>query len=164
MGFSVTLCKTQNKCVLRIRSLWYSKSKQIKPKHKTNTLTPLSQAIKLERHGKEKWLRKEGSKLEPCTDWLSLSLVRGSAVQSYYLTHGSHCLLELKQHMCYAVQSLSCIWLFVTPCTETHQPPLPMEFFRQENWSGLPFPCLGDLSDPMIKPPSPAFPARQVDS
>ena len=36
-----------------------------------------------------------------------------------------------------------------------------MEFSRQEYWSGLPFPSPGDLSDPGIKPRSPAF---QADS
>ena len=32
-----------------------------------------------------------------------------------------------------------------------------MEFFRQEYWSGLPFPSPGDLPDPEIKPMSPAL-------
>ena len=32
-----------------------------------------------------------------------------------------------------------------------HQAPLSMEFSRQENWRGLPFPTLGDLPDPGIK-------------
>ena len=32
------------------------------------------------------------------------------------------------------------------------QAPLSMEFSRQEHWSGLPFPSLGDLPDPGIKP------------
>ena len=36
-----------------------------------------------------------------------------------------------------------------------------MEFSRQENWNGLPFPSLGDLPNPGIKP---AFPALQVNS
>ena len=34
------------------------------------------------------------------------------------------------------------------------QAPLSMEFSRQEYWSGLPFPTLGKLSDPGIKPTS----------
>ena len=34
-------------------------------------------------------------------------------------------------------------------------------FSRQEYWSGLPFPSLGDLPDPGIKPMSPVW---QVDS
>ena len=37
-------------------------------------------------------------------------------------------------------QSLSRVRLFETPWTVTHQVPLPMEFSRQEYWSGLPFP------------------------
>ena len=36
-----------------------------------------------------------------------------------------------------------------------------MEFSRQEYWSGLPFPPLGDLPNPGIKPKSPAL---QADS
>ena len=36
-----------------------------------------------------------------------------------------------------------------------------MEFFRQEYWSGLPFPSPGDLPNPGIEPGSPAF---QADS
>ena len=34
----------------------------------------------------------------------------------------------------------SCIWLFVSPWTVTHQAPLSMGLSRQEYWSGLPFP------------------------
>ena len=36
-----------------------------------------------------------------------------------------------------------------------------MEFSRQENWSGLPFPPPGDLPNPRIKP---GCRARQADS
>ena len=32
-----------------------------------------------------------------------------------------------------------------------------MEFPRQEYWSGLPVPSLGDLPNPRIKPPAPAM-------
>ena len=45
--------------------------------------------------------------------------------------------------------------------TDSHQAPLSMEFFRQEYWSGLPFPSSGDLSGPRIEPRSPAL---QADS
>ena len=45
-------------------------------------------------------------------------------------------------------------WFFVTPWTVAHQTPLFMESSRQEYWSGLPFPMLGDLPDPGIKPTS----------
>ena len=39
----------------------------------------------------------------------------------------------------------------------TCQAPLSVGFSRQEYWSGLPFPFTGDLSDPGIKPRSPAL-------
>ena len=45
-----------------------------------------------------------------------------------------------------------------------HQAPLSMEFSRQEYWSGLPFPSLGDPPDPGIEPGSPEAPALQADS
>ena len=45
----------------------------------------------------------------------------------------------------------------VTSGTVAHQAPLPMGFPRQEYWSGLPFPSLGDLPDPGIEPMSPAL-------
>ena len=38
----------------------------------------------------------------------------------------------------------------------SHQAPLSMGFSRQEYWSGFSLPSLGDLSDPGIKPVSPA--------
>ena len=48
-----------------------------------------------------------------------------------------------------------------TPWTVAHQPPLSMEFSRQEYQGGLPLPSPGDLSDSGLKPGSPAF---QTDS
>ena len=44
-----------------------------------------------------------------------------------------------------------------TPRTVACQAPRPMEFSRQESWSGLPFPSPGDLPDPGIEPGSPAL-------
>ena len=52
----------------------------------------------------------------------------------------------------------SCLTL-ATPWTVTCQPPLSMEFTRQEYWSGLPFPSPGDLLDQGIEPRSPALQA-----
>ena len=52
----------------------------------------------------------------------------------------------------------------VTSWTVAHQAPLSMGFFRQEYWSGLPFPPPDDLPDPGIKPTFLASPALQVDS
>ena len=46
---------------------------------------------------------------------------------------------------------------FRIPWTVACQAPLSMGFPRQEYWSGLPFPPPGDLSDPGIKPLSPAL-------
>ena len=51
---------------------------------------------------------------------------------------------------------LSLIWLLATLWTEACQAPWPVGFSRQEYWSGLPFPPPGDLSNPGIKPMSPA--------
>ena len=57
-----------------------------------------------------------------------------------------------------------CNWLvaklcltLVTPWTLTHQAPLSMGFTKQEYWSGLLFPSLGDLSNPRIKHISPVL-------
>ena len=41
----------------------------------------------------------------------------------------------------------------------TRQPSLSMEFSRQEDWSGLPFPSPEDLPNPGIKLVSHTFPA-----
>jgi len=49
----------------------------------------------------------------------------------------------------------------VTPWTVAHQASLAMGLPRQEYWSGLPFPPPEDLTDPGIKPVSPAL---EVDS
>ena len=40
------------------------------------------------------------------------------------------------------------------------QAPLSMEFSRQEYWSRLPFPPLGDLPNPGLEPVSPALAGR----
>ena len=60
-------------------------------------------------------------------------------------------------HLCMRARSLSCVQLFATPWTAAFQAPLSMEFSRQENWSGLPFPSPGDLPDPGIELSSPAL-------
>ena len=51
----------------------------------------------------------------------------------------------------------SCVRLFVTLWTVACQAPLSMGFFRQEYWSGSPFPPPGDLPIPGIEPASPAL-------
>ena len=49
---------------------------------------------------------------------------------------------------------------FVTPWTVAHQAPLSMGFSRQESWSGLPFPFLGDLPNSGLKSMSPVLAGR----
>ena len=53
-------------------------------------------------------------------------------------------------------QSLSCVWLFVTPWTIACQAPQFKEFSWQEHWSGLP----GDLPNPGIETRSLANPFK----
>ena len=61
-------------------------------------------------------------------------------------------------------QLLSRVRLCATPHNVAHQAPLSKGFFRQEYWSGLPFPPPGDLPNPGIEPESPVSPAMQADS
>ena len=56
-------------------------------------------------------------------------------------------------------QILSRARLFATPWTIARQASLPVGFFRQEYWNGLPFPPSGYLPDPGIKPASLLSPA-----
>ena len=50
----------------------------------------------------------------------------------------------------------------VTPLTVAHQAPLPIEFPRQEYWSGLLFPSPGDLPYEGTEPTDPALAGRWV--
>ena len=47
---------------------------------------------------------------------------------------------------------LNCVQLSATPQTVVLQDPLSIGFSRQEYWSGLPLPTLGNLPDPGIEP------------
>ena len=62
------------------------------------------------------------------------------------------------------VKSLSRVRLFATPWTVAYQTPPSMGFSRQEYWSGLAFPSLGDLPDPGIEPGSPTLQADALTS
>ena len=53
----------------------------------------------------------------------------------------------------------SCVWFFVTPWTVACQAPQSIGFSRQEYWSGLPCPSLGNFPKPGIKPMPPALQA-----
>ena len=61
----------------------------------------------------------------------------------------------------FCVFSLSVLSSFATPRTVAFQAPLSMGFFRQECWSGLPFPPPpGDLPDTRMEPTSPGWAGR----
>ena len=53
----------------------------------------------------------------------------------------------------------SCVRLLVTPWPVSRQAPLSVGFSRQEYWSRLPCPPLGDLPDPGMEPASLTSPA-----
>ena len=58
--------------------------------------------------------------------------------------------------VCVHVRSCSVVSNSVRPpWTVAHQASLFMGFFRQESWSGLPFPPLGDLPNPGTEPSFP---------
>ena len=52
-------------------------------------------------------------------------------------------------------QSLSYVWLFVTPWTVACQAPLSIGLSQQVYWSGLPFPPAENLPEPGTEPMSP---------
>ena len=56
------------------------------------------------------------------------------------------------------------VWLFATSWTVAYQAAPSVEFSRQENWNGLPFPSPGDLPNPGIKPRSPTLQADALPS
>ena len=91
--------------------------------------------------------------------WLSITVAHQVSVTAYWPPPNSFCCVSWSLPcVCYL---LSHVQLFATLWTVAHQAPLSMEFFKQEHWSGLPFPSSGDLPDPGIKLRSPAL---QVDS
>ena len=59
--------------------------------------------------------------------------------QPYFLN------LTVSYEGCAVLSCFSLLLLFATPWTVAHQAPLSKGFFRQEYWSGLPFPSPGDL-------------------
>ena len=61
--------------------------------------------------------------------------------------------------VCVCAKLLRRVQLFVILWTMARQAPLSMGCSRQEYWSGLPCPPLGDLPDPGIEPASLMSPA-----
>ena len=74
--------------------------------------------------------------------WQRMSWLDGITDSVYVLSHFSH------------------VWLFETLWTVVRHAPLSIGCARQEHWSGLPIPSLGDLSDPGVKSWSPALQAN----
>ena len=62
------------------------------------------------------------------------------------------------------LSSCSHVRFFVTQWTVAHQATLSMGFSRQEYWSGLPCPPLGDLLDPGMEPASPTLAGGSLPS
>ena len=93
----------------------------------------------------------------------------GNVCQGTWIFHWSVCIYKTEsaiiwelqvnlasRHICkYGACMLSSVWLFAAPWTIDLQVPLSMEFSRQEYWSGLPFPSLGDLPHPGVECRSP---------
>ena len=61
-------------------------------------------------------------------------------------------LAQLLEYFVVVDQSLSHVYLFVTPWTVARQAPLSVGFPRQEYWCSLPFPSPEDIPDPGIEP------------
>ena len=79
--------------------------------------------------------------------WMTLLMIVGAV----FVTVG--------EGMTMTMWSPSVVSNSATPWTVTDQAPLSMGFYRQEYWSGWPFPSPGDLPDSGIKPESPALQA-----
>ena len=62
-------------------------------------------------------------------------------------------------HLSSTLSRFSCVQLCAAPWTVARQAPLSVGFSRQEGWSGLPLPTLGDLTEPGIEPESAVYPA-----
>ena len=106
-------------------------------------------------------------------EWVAISFCRGSS------HHGDRTCISCiagglfteppgktpeKTLLLLLLSRFSRVQLFVTPRTVAQQASLPMEFFRQEHWSGLPFPSAGDLPNPRTEPESPAWQADSLPS
>ena len=76
---------------------------------------------------------------QPGGHWQALWRKEQHSVLRFRMT-----ILPVQGELCGA-QSLGLVWLFATPRTVACQAPLPMEFSKQEYWSGLPFPSPRDL-------------------
>ena len=80
----------------------------------------------------------------------------GTLTSTRFSTGGEMCVCVCVCVYVYIYESESCSVVSdsATPWTVAHKAPLSMEFSGQGYWSGLPFPTLGHLPDPGIKPES----------
>ena len=90
------------------------------------------------------------------------NILTAKAAHSHLLTKSNQLLFYTLSFsvcvcVCVCVCVLSRVRLFATPWTVAHQALLSMGVSRQEYWSGLPFPPLGDLPDPGMEPTSPVL-------
>ena len=95
---------------------------------------------------------------------MGMVLIPVSCTMSWTSFHSSSGTLSIRYLSLYLsiyhAQLLSHIGLFLIPWSIARQVPLSMRFPRQEYWSGLPFPSLGDLPNPGMEPKSPALAGR----
>ena len=73
-------------------------------------------------------------------------------------------MMARKFHWCGSSLVIKLCLTLATPWTVALQASLSMGFPRQEYRSGLPFPSLGDLPNPGVKPMFYVSPALQADS
>ena len=92
----------------------------------------------------------------------NIALNRDRGVRASFMN--IHHLFGVLSLVIYVCVSRSVMSNSATPWTVVCQAPLSMEFFRQEYWSGLPFPSPGNLPDPEIEPGSPALQADSLRS
>ena len=110
-------------------------------------------------------------------DWLDIlavqrtlkSLLKHHSSEASIILHSAFFIVQLSYSYMttgktIALTRLSHVQLFATPWTVAHQVFLSMEFYRQEYYSGLPFPSPGSLLKPGIKPGSPALQADSLPS
>ena len=85
------------------------------------------------------WIRNQAE----IPSWVCSTLAAQLGRYTDHMEQGQGCGASRKgQWKC---QSLSRVWLFMTPRTVARQVPLSMGFSRQEDWSGYPFPSPGDI-------------------
>ena len=85
-------------------------------------------------------------------EWVAMPFSRGSSETWVSCIAGRFSIIRAtREAQLSSVQSLSRARLFATLWTVAHQASLSMGFSREECWSGLPCPSLGDLPDPGIE-------------